>query len=101
MAIGKQAFTFSQPFKAFGIGSAAVRLAAGDGAVEDVAVQLVVRTGRVGMRHVDQVAEFGQEHLVIRALSCLGFLPAPDESLDGRGVSFGSGWHQLGKLGGP
>jgi hypothetical protein len=72
-------------------GGGAVRVDAGDGAVEDVAVLRGIGRGGVGARDADDVAEFGEEHLVVRPLGGTGGFPAGDEGGDLLGGGFGHG----------
>jgi hypothetical protein len=53
------------------------------GAVEDVEVFRGIGGGGIGARDFEDVAEFGEEHLVVRALGGAGILPAGDEGFDG------------------
>lgn len=64
-------------------GGGAVGVDAGDGAVEDVVVAFGIGGGGVGARDAEDVAEFGEEHLVVGALGGSGILPAGDEGFDG------------------
>ena len=56
----------------------AVRVHAGDGAVEDVEVFLGIGRGGIGAGDGEDIAEFGEEHLVVRALGGTGVFPAGD-----------------------
>ena len=71
----------------------AVGVHAGDGAVEDVEVFRGIGRGGIGAGDADDVAEFGEEHLVIGALGGTGVFPAGDEGVDllGRGGGHGVG----------
>ncbi len=64
-------------------GGGAVGCGDGDGAVEDVVVFGVVGGGGVGMGELEEVAEFGEEELVVGAFGAAGGVPAGEE--DGEG----------------
>ena len=53
-----------------------------DAVLEDVGVVRVVRLGRVGPRDAEQVAQLGEEELVVRTLRRAGGGPAGDEGVD-------------------
>ena len=75
-------------------GGGAVGIDPGDGAVEDVAVLRGLGCGGVRAWDADDVAEFGEEHLVVRPLGGPGGFPAGDEGGDLRG----GGGHGVGKF---
>ena len=60
----------------------AVAVVEDDAALEDVGVVRVVRPGGIGPRHVQDVAQLGEEELVVGALGGRRAQPAVDESLD-------------------
>ena len=72
----------------------AVGIHAGDGAVEDVEVFRGIGRGGIGAGDIEDVAEFGEEHLVVRTLSGTGVFPAGDEGVDLLGCG---GRHAVGK----
>jgi hypothetical protein len=78
----------------------AVGVHAGDGAIEDVEVLRGIGRGGIGAGDADDVAEFREEHLVVRALGGPGVFPTGDEGVDGirRHAADSSGWWRLGKL---
>jgi hypothetical protein len=57
---------------------------AGDRAVEDLEVFLGIRRGGVRARNAEEVAEFGEERLIIRPLSSARIGPAGNEGIDRR-----------------
>ena len=66
-------------------------MGAGDGAVKDVEVLRGIGRGGVRAGNSDDVAQFRQEHLVVRPLGGSGSFPAGDESGDLLGGGFGHG----------
>ena len=74
-------------------------VAEGDGPLEDVGVVPIVGLGRFGARDPEEVAQFGEEELVVGALGRAGGLPAAEEiGYGGGGGCFGHGvpqgsWH--------
>lgn len=73
-------------------GAGAVAVVEADGALEDVGVVGVVAHRRVGWGNFEQVAEFGGEELVARALGAAGVGPARNEMVDGFAIHAESGW---------
>jgi hypothetical protein len=71
---------------AAGAGSA-VAVVEVNGAFKDVGVLRIVGNGGIGTGDAEDVAEFGEEELVIGAFGCAGVLPAADEGRGGVGVS--------------
>ena len=58
----------------------AIGFSVGDGALEDVAVFCVIRTGGFGMGNLyDLVTEFGEEERIVGFFRAAGFFPACDE----------------------
>jgi hypothetical protein len=68
------------------VAGAAVAVAEDDAALEDVGVVAGVVARRVGLGQIEQLAEVGNEDLVIGALGAVGALPAGDELLGGHGL---------------
>ena len=64
---------------------AAVAVPERDAALEDVGVVACVFPRRVGRGDVEQVAEVGDEELVVRQLRPVGVLPAGEEGFGGQG----------------
>jgi hypothetical protein len=64
----------------------------GDAALEDIGVVRRVGLRRFGLGQVEQVAQLGDEKLVVGALRSAGGLPAGDEVFDG----VGDGGHRAG-----
>ena len=62
---------------------AAVAVAEGDAALEDVGVVARVLARRVGRGYAEQVAEVGDEELVVSKFGAVGVLPAGEEVLRG------------------
>ena len=60
----------------------AVFLGAGEGAVDDVGVVLVVFDGGIGAFDPEEVAKLGEEKSVVGTLGRAGVLPAGDEGFD-------------------
>ncbi|HAF54828.1 MAG TPA: hypothetical protein DCL01_06350 [Thauera sp.] len=56
-----------------------------DSALEPVGVVLVPLARRLGPRQREQLAQLGQEELVVGALRAAGVLPARDDGVDGCG----------------
>ena len=63
-------------------GGVAVFLGAGEGAVDDVGVVLVVFDGGIGAVDTEEVAELGEEERVVGTLGRAGVLPTGDEGFD-------------------
>ena len=68
---------------------AAVGLADDDAALEHVGVVAGVVPRRVGARQTEDLAQLGEEELVVGALAAAGALPAGDEGVEGGGVGGG------------
>src|SRR3546814_7566280 len=67
---------------------AAVRLAEGDGALEDIVVAVAVGGGGLGARDAEQVAQVGEEESVVRTFGAAD-AAGPE---GGEGRSTGQGW---------
>ncbi len=64
-------------------GDAAIGVVERDGAFEDVGVFSAVGAGGIGVRESEQVAELGEEEILVGTLRALGVGPAGDKSGDG------------------
>ena len=71
-------------------GFAALAVVESDGAFEDVGVAACIRGGGVGPGDVEEVAEFGEEELVVGAFGRAGVGPAGDKSRNGGGIGHGA-----------
>ena len=81
-------------------GGAAVGFLVGDGALEDVEVLGVFRTGGFGMRDVeDLVAELGEEEGVVGFFRTAGFFPTRNEGVDGLRRWLGHGGFRTARYG--
>jgi hypothetical protein len=69
----------------------AVAMAKSDPPLEDVGVVARVVARRIGRRHTQQLAEVGDEELVIGQFAPVGILPAADEGIERKGCGAGDG----------
>jgi len=72
-------------------GGAAVGVVERHGALEDVGVGLGVGAGGIGARHLQHVAQLGEEELVVGAFGSLRAGPTLDKGVEGRGNGLGHG----------
>ena len=70
-------------------------MAKSDPPLEDVGVVARVVARRIGRRYTQQLAEVGDEELVIGQFGSVGILPAADEGIERKGCGAGDGMRAM------